>query len=576
MRRAAGEILLTALTGAALALLVAGPDLPRLASEVLGTANMDKWGAMYLHDQAHRSLAAFRAPFHDADELWPVGAPLAAMNGSNSVEMWVSWPFRAFASWPLWFNLGHLAWIPLNALAMIPLARRLWPNDPATRLSAACTWALSPVLLGEIAAGRLTQVALSGVPLALRVFWDASEGPLGRRGAILGAASLALTGLGYWFYALFLGLLAPVWVARGATHGRGVATLLTLAGLGGAALLLVSPALLAIGMSAHGAGIDPRGGLDPARLSPIFDNALQLARAQPRQLSGWFPGALLPGLVLAAWTVVRPSRPSGSGRREARIDGLTWLVLAGICLLFALGPGQQIAGRTWLLPYWPLWRYGPLLARLTHPSRWVDLGMIFLVVASFGGLAASRVRRAAPLVPLALLAQLYLAGNLPMGTFALAPQGVWRDVVAGQGALIVVPILHAPEACRWQVFHHRPVLGGMVEGIPWAWPVAFRERVAANGLLMQLVGLGDGYDAALDVRADDLAQLRDDGFTQIVLDAEAWGRWPRGRRVPILERLTTALGAPLSSGHEGALWDLPATAPSGRAAIPATARLPDP
>jgi hypothetical protein len=564
------EALLAAALGVVLAVAVAGPDLPRLGGEVLGTANMDKWGAVYLHDQLYSSLAAGRLPFHDPDQLWPIGAPLAALNGSNSLEMLVSAALRPFVGWPLWFNLAHLAWIPLNAAAMVPLARRLWPDDRGLRFAAGATWALSPVLLGEMAAGRLTQVALVGVPLAIRAFWDASEGPVGRRGLALGAVGLALTGLGYWYYAVFLGILAPVWLLRGAVLGRGRATLAVFATIGVGAAVLVSPALVAVVVSASGAGIDARGGLDPARLSPVFDNALQLARAQPAQLVGWFPLALAPGLLLLG------ARAVARGDRRARVDAAVWLLLAALCVVFALGPGQRFGDRVWLLPYWPLWRVLPLLGRLTHPSRWLDLGMVFLVVASFAGLAGGRLRRAAPLVPLALLAQLYVAGTAPLGTFALAPQGVWKAVQAGKGALIVVPLLHSPETCRWQAFHHRPVLGGMVEGLPWAWPAAFRARVGGNPLLMQLVGLGDGRDARLDVRADDLAALRADGFTQIVFDAESWRRWPRGGGVPMADRLSAALGAPLYRGEDGALWDLPRAAAPGSATAPATARLPSP
>lgn len=557
----AAEALLTAILAVAgLALVV---DVGALDDRVIGVAQDDKWGAMYLHEQVHRSLAAGRLPFFDDHQLFPVGAPMAAINGANVLEMLVSGLLRLAAPWPAWFNLGHLAWPPLDALAFLVLGRHLWPGDEARstalRVSAALTWALQPVFLGEIAAGRLTQVVLVGLPLAVVALDRAAARPLGRGELAAGAVGLALTGLGYWYYAVFLALCAPVWLGVAARSGRLRGAAGDLARLGGLALLLVSPALLAIVHASLSTGVSPSLPAPPGGLSPRFDNALQLARPQPPQLQGGWVWALGPALLVTLAT-------RAGGR---------WLLLAGLTTVFALGPGQLVGDRGWLLPYWPLWKVVPTLDRLTHPSRWLDFGLLFVVVAAFAGLARSAAgRRLAPLVPLGLAAQLAARG--PMPTFSLPTPALWAEVARGEGALLVLPLMHAGESCRWQARHGRPVAGGMVEGLPWAWPAAFRTWFEANPLLLQLYGLADRRVTALDVRQGDIDALRADGFTQVVLDASAWRRWGRSGEADARRVLEAAFGPPRHQDQDGALWDLPLRAPPGRATPPAGVRLPPP
>lgn len=583
---------IAAAAGAVAAFFLGQSAVSGAGAPVLGTAQADKFGAIYLHDALHRALAAGRFPLVDAEQLWPVGAPLAAMNGDNVLEMFVSGLLRLGAPWPLWFNLAHLVWVPLLAVAFLPLGRRLWPgHDVAAvvlRVAAGLTWALSPVFLGEIVAGRLTQVVLVGLPLALAQLHAATEADLDRRGRVLGAVGVALVGLGYWFYAVFLGLLAPVFLVAGVWAGRGRATLRELLWIGGGAAVLVSPALLGIAYSSLSLGVSPEVPAPPGGLSPVFDNALQLARAQPAQLQGWFPWALAPGLVLGFGLAARglrrrggagaPAGASGGGPAPgAAVPALRWFALAALALLFALGPGQVFGGRVWLLPYWPLWKLVPSLGRLTHPSRWADFGMIFLVVASFGGLAWSRSGRwLAPLVPAALLAQLFLQGAAPLPTYSPPAAPLYEAAAATPGALIVLPVMHAPDTIRFTPIHRRPVIGGMAEGLPWAWPPAFRSGFEGNPLLLQLLALGDGKLATLDLRQGDVDDLRAAGFTQVLYDAGAWQQWRHRADPGALTALTAAFGAPRFQNADGALWDLPTSAPPGHAAPPAGVRLPAP
>jgi hypothetical protein len=145
-----------------------------------------------------------------------------------------------------------------------------------------------------------------------------------------------------------------------------------------------------------------------------------------------------------------------------------------------------------------------------------------------------------------------------------------------KGALVTLPLMHAPDTIAFTLFHHRPVIGGMAEGLPWSWPPRFRTWVEANPLLLQLLALGEGKLAALDVRQGDVDTLRDAGFTQVLYDADA-GRRRRHGAEPIFRAAVEAgFGAPRLGNAEGALWDLPTQAPPGHAVAPPGVRLPEP
>ena len=530
-----GRWWISAAVGLLMAAAVAGPG--GIGEQIPGYFNTDAAGALYLHDAFYRAISEGRWPGIDPDQLFPVGTPLWALNGGNSLEMALSALLRPLLGWPAAYGASALLWIPLNLLAFLPLGRHLWGRTgPA--LAAGAAWVIFPPTIGELAAGRLTQVVGVGLPLAVLGLLRISE--RSRRGDLwLAAAGIALTGLGYWYYALFLVLLLPVFFLHGRAHRpapRLAADLALAALLGG---LLAAPFALPA-LLPHLGGAAPAPPIDPSRASPFFDNALKVVGEQPRQLIGWLPLAWVGGaLVTLAW-----------GRRQ----GL-WLAAGGLCVLFALGPATRIGGGAFWLPYALLWQHVPLLDRLTHPGRWLGVGGLFLVVAASDGLAR-RWPAALWALPVAGLLQLWSGPNLPLGAWRLELPAVWREAAAGQGALIVVPVLKSPLTCRWQSQARRPLLGGMVEEQPWAWPAEFRAFVQDNTLLMDLWALGEGQDRAVNPYAADLATLREAGFTGVLLDMESWSRVPAARGVPVLERLSAALGDPDFADPSGALWTL--------------------
>lgn len=538
--RAAARWLGAALCGVALALLTAGTDLPQLGQALPGRENDDGLGAIYLHHQAHEALASGRLDLRDPKQFYPVGRDRVQLDGGNSLEFGVSALTRLILPWPAWLSAAHIAWIPLNLLAFVPLGLWLWGRwVPAVAGGAA--FAIYGPLLGQLATGRLTQVALVGLPLAvLGLVQVAEQG--GRRAWVTAGLGFALTGLGYWYYAVFLGILAPLFVGWGLRHRAPGALFGDLARGAALALAVVSPLLGLIVWPRLTGAWTPPPPIEAHLASPVFPDALLLTGALPTHVRGWAPWGLLLGAVAAVrW-----------GQRRA-----LWLGLLIICIVFALGPGQRIGERVWLLPYYPLWRWLPGLDRMLHPERWLAVGGLFLAVLGVEGLARWRPNLSW-IVPASVFVHNHLSGALPLGSWAWQRPHVWEEVARGpEGALVVLPLLDAARAVPAQPFHGRPMLGGMGEQIPVFLPPALVELVEGNGLLRQLLALSRGQTQAVQVHQQDLDALRTAGFAQIVLDVASQERSARARSLDLSGPLERALGAPLYTGPDGAVWALP-------------------
>ena len=542
--------LLHALAALAVGLLgvvvVVGPDPTWTLQELPGYDNTDQWGAIYLHHHHHARVLAGAWPGVDPNQMVPEGLPLAALNGGNTMEMWISLAIRAVLSWPAWFSWAHLVWIPILVLSFQPLGWALWERRGAS-LAAGLAWALWPFHLGEMSAGRLTQLALVGAPLAVTGLLALGDGRW-RRGAV----GLALTALGYWFYGLFMAMLVPVfalWARFGA--GRSTrAVMLDLSRMGVAALVLVSPWLcMALWPRLSGAWVpDPGGG--PGGASAVFDMALKLEGTQPRSARGWFPGIFALGaLVTMRW-----------GRRR-----LLWSSLAGIAVLFALGPATHFRGMDWHLPYEVLWGVVPMLSRLNHPVRWLGVAGLFVVVLAADGLARRRPGLTW-LLPVGVAAHLWWTGRAPLEHHVEQVPEHWArlDNIAAEGGVIVVPIGRSAESIRAVHLHGRPLLGGMVEGLVWARPPAWSRRIESNSALAQLALVSTGQVDRITWVDSDVQAVRDLGFRTIVADLDLVGRVPGGRPEHVRSVLTEALGRPLYSDSHALVWHFPTSGTTDR------------
>ena len=174
-----------------------GSNIGALNSSLPGYFNDDAINGVYLHHQVHAALVELRFDLSDPQQFHPIGYNPVHTNGGNILEMLVSGAMRLVLPWPSWMGVAGLLWIPINMLAFIPLARRLW-RDSVVVLAVSATWAMFPPVLAQLSAGRWTQAALVGVPIAILGFLDVVERG-GKRSILVAAGGLVLTGLGYWF-----------------------------------------------------------------------------------------------------------------------------------------------------------------------------------------------------------------------------------------------------------------------------------------------------------------------------------------------------------------------------------------
>jgi len=530
------------MVGVVLALALMGPNIARLNGALPGYFNDDWANGIYLHHQVHAALMSGRFDLSDPMQFYPIGYNPIHTNGGNILEMLVSGFTRLWLPWPLWLSVAALLWIPLNVLAFVPLARRIW-SSPHAVLASSALWALFPPALDHLAAGRLTQVALVGVPLAVAGLLDVSE--KGSRSAItMAAIGLSITGLGYWFNALFLVLLLPVFLWHGSRTRAWKSVGNDLLVVGALSLAMVSPFLLIVFWPGLTGGGMPGTHIDPTEMSLVFGDALKLSGGQVAGLANWLPMGMMVGIATTAWF----------GHRR-----VLWGLLAILCVLFSLGPGQIIGDTTYVMPYWLLWKGVPGLARMFHPDRWILVGGVFLTIMSVDGIGR-RWPKGAWLLPLAVVTQLWVRGVAPLGAWKPEVPEHWQMLAneTDQGAVIVVPVHRSQLASSYQWVHQRALYGGMVEDQPWAQPKAWRDYEQFSAFLRSVRSLSYGTAVDVDVQEEDIARLRKDGFSRVVLDRFSWSRMPRRPTFDPEAKLNEALGAPIYRTETGVVWALQA------------------
>ena len=532
------------LLGSGLALGLVWRDLDRLGQAVLGYGQADSYGAVDLHHAFQRALLAGRWTLVDPDQLHPVGFSRVGDAGGNSLEFVLGGLFALILDFPAWYNVAALAWIPLNLLAFLPLGRHLWGRwGPA--LAAGAAWAMMPPVIGQIAAGRLTQVVLFALPLALLGLLKLSEEG-GRRAAVLAGVGMGLAGLSYWFYGYFMALLAPLILLPALWRRPRRELLVEVAQAAGVCLLVIAPLLLLV--------LSERSRFASGSFAvsdPTSPDALSLWGPGARHMQGWLPWVFLPGFALTLW----------KGHRRALWSGLVVLTL-----VFAMGAAQvSPAGWTWRLPYWVLWKLAPGLDRMTHPDRWVHVAGLFLTLLAADGLARWKAW-ATWVLPLGVFVQLQVM-SLPMGSWRPGLEPPYTQLAQQSGgAVVVLPFLQCADAVRFQPFHGRPLVGGMVERMPEKRPPEFEAFVLGSPLLTGLFGLSQGEDVEVELWQEDLEALQRAGVDTLLLDRQCQMRSGTARDVALEEQVTELLGPPQYRHDAGAVWALPTQ--GGRAGAP--------
>lgn len=530
-----GRVLVCAVAVALLA-LVFGPGLSAWGTAYVGADDVDTWGTQWFYWVIGRRILEGEPVAHTGLLFHPWGKDVYLHTGGNVLDAAMALPFRFLLGPQLGYNVFVLAVLLANGLGAAALCRELG----APRLGAGLLGALvvvDPYTLGELEGGRPTQAVLVFVFLFWRDWLRLARG--GSWGVALRAGLwLGLTGLCYWFYAIFGAmaalLTAPV-LLLGQPRMVPLFGRMVVAGLLSAtvALPLAWPMLQALGaqqvpgmlaldqLTATPPTLVTREGwdvglhvLEPVsrRIGFIFgDGEVLRFVADHRAMSTPLLVAAVLGLVL---------------QRDRRSVALGCVLVLG--LLLATGPQLGPDGPVDFIYIGLTEAIGPL-RRLWWPSR----ALVLVVVAGVAGaallLARLEKRPGVAAVVAGLLVgsaavELHASGPVPLSMASAEVPDVYRCLASAErGALIELPYGGKPARLHYQAVHGQPLFGGMLEDNPVFAPsdhVALRED---NTWLLALFAAfepgGRSGKGASEVRLEaDRAALGELGFRYVLVD----------------------------------------------------------
>lgn len=516
--------------GLAFLVVLAWPLIAAGGTRFIGDGERDAWGTQWFYWLIGRRLLDGE-PFAHTDLLFhPWGKDVYAHTGGNVLDAFLALPLRYAFGPVLGYDLFVLGIVVANGFAVYALCRSL-RFGPASAATGALLGAFNPYVLGELSAGRPTQALLVFPILAMAGFLSLEERPSWRR-AGAAALFLGLSGLNYWFHAIFLVLaLAPLVLMIFIERGR--ASLVVLGRVAGALALSVALVLpLALPML---------GQLGDAAVPGLLDTASwSLSGWSPRTVEGWHIG--IEALSLPGFQVVVHHLEDGQLVAAPVHRGLAWVQLATVAAGLALAPsllrrrlvvvfvvallisvGPRLFEGVVNPAYLALVEVAPPLKRLWWPARAVFL--LQVVAALSAAVVVTRVPerfRAVSGVALfgVLAVELWAADLAPLQTVDAAVPEMVGCLARVDGALIEVPLDGSPERLHWQAVHGRPLFGGMIDDNPVFAPVGhteFRERNSFIGALSQ-IGAGRPNPGA---EADDVAAVEELGIRWLVLDSAA-------------------------------------------------------
>lgn len=485
----------------AVTLLFVWPLPMRLATHVVSADSPDIWIHLWWMWQVRESVLHGQNPYETVRVFHPTGAPLYLM-GQDMVTAILSIPFQGLFGLVATYNLFSIAAIAFAAWTMYLLALDVTGSRPGA-LVAGAIFGFAPLQAAFLNLGQMEFVNLGFLPLAvlflLRLRRDRRPWV-----PLLGGVWVALTVYSSWYQALFLALIAAFFIAYevlGLACQRRWRALrpfaLALVLWGGAALVLVSPALLpTIRLAATSSfavtarfnisysSIDLFDPFKPDRLNPLFG----AARSSTTAALGYVALALA---AVGLWHL---------GRR-----GRFWGLLIAIFYLLALGPYLKIGQRMWdlpVLPYNILYRL-PMGNISRVPSRFLMVITLAISILAAAGvawlmtwLAARRPRRAALVraaVPtLALLLVLAEVFPAPRALADASIEPFYATLASDPaGAVYEVPYDDRAVAMYRATAHKHPLVGGYVSRpVPYPLlngvPVITQIRNRADTMLQEL------------------------------------------------------------------------------------------
>jgi hypothetical protein len=491
---------------------------------------------------------------HNDRYYWPVGdAPVLAGNGAEGV---LYAPLHQLLGWPTGAVFYLTGILMLNGVGGWALGRALGAGRWAALLPAAAAIA-SPYLLGELGAGRFSQVSIGWMLLTLAAWLRLCEAP-SRRRAILAGLLWAVTAFFYWFHAWFVAIALVLFLVCLRMTRQPLPWRSLMQAAATAAVLIAPWAWAFLGA-----------------WSDIPGTSESFPPAHAAQDSAW-PSipflrtediAAMPALVwalglLGALTAAR------SGDHRARWALVCWALFT----LLAMGPFARWA------PYTVLYDLGAPLRRFWWPLRhvalagvlWAAMGAVWITGRRGGRYLAVGAALSAPLM-------LQLAGmphQVQTTRLSLDDPGLLALRDLPQAVLLQLPI--APEASGtqlgllFQMIHDKPTIGGHAQWVDRVRPKSWDERLASNSYLSQLAAIDRG-EAGETMRFEpaDLEALRQDGLRWLVLDRSTYPI-PLQPAVKAHRAAANALfGRPVIHKRGLRVWDMAQWSGAGTAALPA-------
>ncbi|MCS6883170.1 MAG: hypothetical protein RMK84_06655 [Oscillochloridaceae bacterium] len=465
------------------ALLLLTPVLPMFGAAIPGgpVAAVDGWQNVWNLWWVRLALFTGRDPFVTDLLFFPEGTPLhlqtlGFINGVLVLPVTALWgPVAGY-------NAAMLLSLVLGGMAGYALALRVC-GVPWAAFLAGLMFTIAPFHMTRIWDGQLELASLHWPALyALFLLRAVEDGR--RRDAVLAGVFLACTGLSSWYYLLFMGLYALSFALLWASGPQATRLALRQTALsllvGGLLLLPVLLPALRLALGSPGAVQQFEGEealrrsanlLDfwlPSYLHPLWGAWLfkQVGRAWHDYSGDWNVALGYGALALSALAAAR--YPQRAWR---------WLALAGMALVFALGPRLQIGP----------WQTGlPLPYAVLEALPGINLGrrpLLFTAVATIAltppvalGLRALGAMVEARRRWVAALSLALIAFELAIGPWPLLPADTHllnRQLATGTGAVFEIPpaVYKYVEPQRAQLIHARPIPGGYLARPPrYAWP----------------------------------------------------------------------------------------------------------
>ena len=411
-------------------------------------------------------VVAGRTSLLQTDAMWfPTGRPLLLVV-QNFVDAALSQPFFGLFAPQTALALFSVLVLVSNGLAGGWAGAKIGGRWGA--VAAALVMVMSPYVWGEVQTGRTAQALMAPMVLAVGCAWEtAATG----RGGWKAGVWLGITGLCYWFYAVFTAVVVGGLLFGAAwERGRGMVRQLAIAAVVSAAI--AAPFVIFSGLNwGEMAGT--------ALLVNPIPNATQL-------LGGWFwlPHsrivAYLPQALFGIGLVACVGAPRG------RAVGLA--IAAGILCWMALGETTQVWGHSVPTPLWLL-KQLPGFSRFWWPHRALAGAQVALAVLAALAMAQPNWRRAVATVGLVLVVGQGVGVPGPLTTWRVPPKPVWVDELP-PGALLFLPMLD-PEVgkarfAEW-TWVRRPLVNGMSMWDEYLWPESWREWAKGQPLVSALL-----------------------------------------------------------------------------------------